>query len=132
MWNYWLFAGADFGEISRSARDSGSMGDAWFVVAVLVAVVALGGGLYYWTQRRKIFLQKSNNPRSLFLELCHLHQLSRAERSLLLRAFEARQPSQPAIMFVDPNLLGAIKQSPSPDSQAYAALADKLFGADST
>ena len=131
MWNYWLIAGADFGDISRSARDSGSMGNTGFIIAVLFGIVALGGGLYYWTQRRKISLQKSSNPRSLFLELCHLHQLSRSERSLLLRAFDARQPSQPAIMFVDPSILSAVKQSPSPDSQAYAALADKLFGADS-
>ncbi len=68
----------------------------------------------------------------LFLELCHPHQLSRSERSLLLRAVEARGLAQPAILFVDPNILGEIKQSPSPDSQAYAALADKLFGAEST
>ena len=132
MWNYWLLAAADFGEVSRHARGSSSMGNTGFIIGVLVGIVALGGGLYYWTQRRKISLQRSSNPHSLFLELCQLHQLSRSERSLLLRAFEVRHPAQPAIMFVDPNLLGACKQSSSPDAQAYAALADKLFGTDST
>jgi hypothetical protein len=132
MWNYWLFAGADFGDISRHARGSGSLGNTGFVIAVLFTIAALAGGLHYWAERRKNFLRNSSNPHSLFLELCHPHQLSRSERSLLLRAVEARGLSQPAFVFVDPNILGAIKQSPSPDSQAYAALADKLFGADST
>jgi len=132
MWNYWLFARANFSDVSRSARESSSMGNAGFVIAVLVGIVTLGGGLYYWSQHRKVSPQGSSNPQTLFQELCHLHQLSRSERALLLRVFESLRLAQPAILFVDPSILESIKKSPSPESQTYAALANKLFGPGST
>lgn len=127
---YWLLARADFSEISQHARDSGSGSTGNFIIGAIIAIVVFWAALHYWSRLRKQYLHNSNDPKSLYLELCRVHRLNRAERGLLLRAIEMQKPAQPGLLFVDPEPLGAMQRSSSPDAEAFAALSDKLFGGD--
>ena len=128
MWIEQLLARTDTSAVSRSVRNSSSMDDVWFVAGALFAIAAFGAGLYYWDLYRKKFVRRGGNPKSLFLELCRAHQLSRPERDLLLRIAQAKRPGRPALLFVEREIFDKITQSRSAESHAVAALSDKLFG----
>ena len=129
MFKCWLLAAADWSKISQSAsKRSISFSDHWFLIGTVVAVGALGIGLYLWDKHRKRILTDEKNPKSLFFDLCRSHQLSRAERALLTQAAELKQLEQPALMFVDPQLLGSLAGARNPEAEGFRELLGKLFG----
>jgi hypothetical protein len=109
---------------------SGSGGPPYVLIAVAVAIVVLAiAGLYFWNLNRKQGLGgEGGTPESLLVELCEVHELSKAERSLLTQLARSSHLSQPAAVFADPGPLEQAASSTDPDAPQYRALRNKLFG----
>ena len=129
MLKWWLTASNDLARsFSDYTRRSSSLTDNRFLIGVFLAIGLFWIGLYYWDKHRKQIRRDGHNPKSLFLELCRSHQLSRSERSLLLRVAEMKQLNQPTAIFIDPAILGSLAASSSSGAGEYKALLEKLFG----
>lgn len=120
------------GSIGRAASDymsrSSSLKDSWFWIAVFGCIGAIWLALIYWDNYRRRLLRNSNNPKSLFFELCQAHRLDRKQRSLLMKAVQYRGLKQPALLFVDPELLGGLVGSGGAHAKQFAELRQRLFG----
>jgi len=125
----WLQASADLGDaFRRHAGRSSSLSGNWFLIVLVAGIGLLWLGLYYWDKYRKLKDEEGSDPASAFSDLCGVHQLSRMERSLLRNVASSKKLEQPAIVFVDPEILSAFTRTNSTKGQAYAALEKKLFG----
>ena len=121
-----ILARVDLSDVSKHSRSSSGLSNnveliMWFVVAA----GALWAVLHYWNRYRDKILRRGDSPQSLFLELCRVHRMDRTEKSLLMQAVTAAQLDEPAVVFVNPQVLGAMSES-----QACRALTEKLFGSD--
>jgi len=114
--------------IPRSLQRSTTMSDNLFLVTWMGLIISFWVGLYYFDKWRKSRSGTVGSAKSLFLELCRVHGLSRKERSLLLRAAKLYQPLEPAVIFVDSRILARCENAPSPEKEGYAGLSAKLFG----
>jgi len=126
----WIVANMEAFEAGKRylVRPSSSS-DNWFLLIAILAIVLLWAILYHWDKFRKKFArQRNDNPQILFIELCKVHALSYAERALLRKAIEVKKLAQPAMLFVDPDLLSGMSASGSPEAPDYAKLVRKLFG----
>jgi hypothetical protein len=124
-----LIANVDFGEISKRSRSMSSLSkNLELIVWVAIGIAGLWAALHYWGRYRDRILRNGDSPQSLFLELCHVHRLSRLEKTLLMQAATAAKLAEPAIAFVNPQVLGAMKGSVSADVQERRVLMEKLFG----
>ena len=133
MLQWWFWANADLGKaFTRYSRQSSSLTDNWLILAVFVAIPLLWVALAYWDKWRKQSIRNGDSPKTLFLELCLAHKLNRSERSLLLKAVEARRLGQAALVFVDPTILGKLAAAKSTDAGGYKRLAKRLFGQSAT
>jgi hypothetical protein len=128
----WLLANADMSSAGRSAKryssQSSSLSNNWFLIAAILTIGALWFGLYYWDRYRKNLASKGDSPKSLFLELCRAHKLSRSERTVLLQIAEKSKLQNPAMIFVDPSVLRILSRSNGSNSELFSDLAGKLFG----
>jgi hypothetical protein len=113
--------------IPRSLQRSTTMSDNLFLMTWIGLIVAFWVGLYYFDKWRKSRGGVVGSGKSLFLDLCRVHGLSRQERSLLLKAAKLHQPLEPAVIFVDPQILARCTTAPPPDNEGYASLSAKLF-----
>ncbi len=121
--------GSTFDSIARSASRPSTMSDNLFLITWIGLIVAFWVGLYYFDKWRKSRSGIVGSHKSLFLDLCRVHGLSRQERSLLLKAAKIYRPLEPALIFVDPTILAHCAAAPPPESLGYAGLAKKLFNA---
>lgn len=130
MLKFCLIAAVDLSAVSRNAQSkpSVSLGDNWFLIAAVLAIAAFWIALHFWDKHRKRRTRAGSNPKSLFLELCQAHKLSRAERNRLAYAASEKQLPHAGILFVDPRLLQDFAQGDDPDHEEYALLFRKLFG----
>jgi hypothetical protein len=127
-----LIASVNIGEVSKSARSMSSLSkNLELIVWVAIGIVGLWAALHYWGRYRDRILRRGDSPQSLFLELCRVHRLSHPERTLLMQAATAAKLAEPAVAFVNPQVLGAIKGSVSADAQERRVLMEKLFGRES-
>lgn len=114
-------------KLNRWIRPSGSTSEGGILILILVAIALLWGGLYFWDRWRK-----SKTPgmgrEDLFLQLCNLHNLSKRDRHLLRTVAKTLRVDQPAMAFVDPNLLLKFAESDPDSSLDLRHLADRLFG----
>lgn len=125
----WLtLAAVELGRVSRHAQRYGSTSNHWFLITVLVGIGLLWLGLYYWDRYRQHHLGGGGGPRGLFHELCKVHELSRAERGLLMQVVERCGVSEPAQVFVDPGLLRGMSDIAGADAAEFVRLTRKLFG----
>lgn len=101
------------------------------MMAVAIIVVALAiTGFYFWNTRRKPSGSTSPaSPEDLFAELCDAHELSKADKQLIVQVARACNVTQPAAVFVDPWTLDKASAAADPDAPRYRALRQKLFGA---
>ena len=113
-----LFLAANYGSSSRN----------WYLVLAVVGIAVFGAGLYFWDKHRKSSGSGSDHPKSLFLELCSAHGLSRGERALLRDAAEQQGIAQPGLAFVDPRILEATASAAGEDAAAFGELRQRLFG----
>lgn len=125
-----IIAAADLSEavkaMNRYSRRSGSIMDNWPIFAAFAAIVLFWAALHYWDRYRASRAGKSAAPQSLFDELCELHKLAKADRTLLAKAVAAQKLEQPAMAFVDPRVLARAGANGS--EAAYDRLRTRLFG----
>jgi hypothetical protein len=117
-----------FNSISRSARRSTSANNSTFFYLLIGAIAVVWGGLYLWDQWRKSQVGQVGSPKSLFVELCAAHKLTRPEQSLLLKATKALDLEEPAMVFADPRMIGRLATAPGGEAEYYGNLSTKLFG----
>ena len=117
-----LIADAGLAQLFRGGQ-SRAGGNLALVIG-LAAVAAFWLGLYLWDKRRK--------PRpgaaaagDLFDDLCRAHELSWADRDLLMRAAAG---GRPAAVFIDPDALARFAAASPADGPACKALRSRLFG----
>ena len=123
-----LLARVELSDVARRSREiPDASSNLELIVWVAVAIAMLWAAINYWSRFRDRFLRQSDSPKSLFLELCRVHRLDRAEKSFLLAAVEAARLSEPAVVFINPDILASTE-----DAQQGRALAEKLFGQNET
>ena len=112
---------------ARHLRGTGSTSGNWFLFVAIAGIILLFVGLHYWDKHRKKFAKQKSSPTSLFLDLCQVHNLSKAERLLLLQAVEIQRLTQPALVFVAPGVLSGLEKSNRPEASEFGKLSQKLF-----
>ena len=117
-----------FKEMGRGLQGTNSWGDSSFLIIAIGLIIVFWVVLYHWDSLRGRASRKEGNPKSLFLDLCDAHQLTRAERALLFKAVGTANSGQPALVFVDSRILGRLATQRSTEADTYARLAAKLFG----
>ncbi len=117
-----------FKEMRRGFQGTNSWGDSSFLFIAIGLIIVFWVVLYHWDSFRGRAAKSDSTPKSLFLDLCDVHQLTRAERALLFKAVGATNSLQPALVFVDSRILGRLATQRSTDADTYARLATKLFG----
>jgi hypothetical protein len=80
-----------------------SFGAGWWIGLAGVGLVIAVWGVWSWYRGRHA--RPRTMPWALFTELCHAHRLSSKDGLLLARLAHARQPEQPAGVFVEPDKL---------------------------
>lgn len=125
----WLLARSDVLSAPSRYLDRGGSSDTNRVlVFVIIAVALIWAGLYFWGKYRSRQFHSGRTKKSLFLELCQAHNLSRTDRGLLLRAADVSGLEQPAHIFVDPDLLGKLSCENTTEAEAYSQLMQRVFG----
>ncbi len=105
----------------------GSSSANWFLLVALIAIVLLWVLLFYWDKFRKQFAKRADNPQMLFVDLCKVHGLTLADKSLLIKIINMAHLTQPSLVFIDPGIIGSMTESGEPEAAEYIKLARKLF-----
>ncbi len=114
--------------VNRWFRRSGSFSENGILFAIVLAIVSLWVGLYFWDRYRKPNRRASLDREGLFTQLCHLHKLSKSDRQLLKNAAKRLRLDQPALAFVNPQILLDYAEH-SPDATLKVRdLVDRLYG----
>jgi len=118
-------------EMGRDFRSDHLKLDPGLIVASLAVLVAVVIFLFVLArlmnrqEGRRIY----NNPKQLFLGLCRAHELTSAQRRLLVQVARAENVVLPASLFLEPDRLTAAAANPSFRSQKaqLKALRETLF-----
>lgn len=114
--------------VNRWYRRSSSVSENGIWILIVLAIMGLWVGLYCWDRSRKPRKRATQDREGLFLQLCDLHQLSKADRQLLRAAARTQNLDQPGLAFVNPQVLKKhVDQYPHDAKQAQNLL-DRLFG----
>jgi hypothetical protein len=105
--------------VNRWFRRSSSASEAGLWGGIFLAIVSLWVGLYLWDRFRKAPKKAGDDREGLFLQLCDLHKLSKAERLLLKNVAKSQKLSQPALAFVDPRILSSGTRASSETTQLW-------------
>ncbi len=114
--------------VNRWFRRSGSLSENGILIGIVLAIVSLWMGLYFWDRSRKPKRGAGLDREGLFTQLCQLHKLSRAERQLLKTAAKFHRLDQPALAFVNPNILLDYAEASPGVTLEVRALVDRLYG----
>lgn len=90
--------------VSKSVREHDPNEGLLGLVFVIGTVILLGVGIaavYYWLQRRP---RRLHNPKRLFNDLCHAHQLTKGQRTQLCTLANKLKIAQPSLLFLDDTL----------------------------
>lgn len=113
--------------VNRWLRRSSSINESGIWIFIAMAIAAFWFGLFFWGRLRKPWKQGMDRE-GLFAQLCDLHQLSKSDRQLLRNVAKTQRIDQPALAFVNPNLLLKFaKSTPGAHSEVHQ-LANRLFG----
>jgi hypothetical protein len=120
----WREMGRDF-QTDHSKLEPGLIAASLVVLAIVVAFLWFLARLMNRQEGRRLF----NNPQQLFRSLCRAHELSRADRRLLLQIGRIRKIFQPASLFLEPDQFDAASEQPVFHGQerALQRLRDHLF-----
>ena len=116
----------------RHLLRTGSASANWFLLVAVIAIALLWVCLFYWDKFRKQLAKRADNPQMLFVELCKAHELTLAERSLLMKVLNLSHLTQPSLVFIDPGIIGTMTESGNLEAAEYAKLARKLFAEHAT
>ena len=111
----------------RYLERPGSSSANWFLLVAVIAIALLWVLLFYWDKFRKQFAKRVDNPQMLFVDLCKVHGLNLAEKSLLMKVINMAHLTQPSLVFIDPGIIGTMTDSGNPEAAEYGKLARKLF-----
>ena len=124
-----VLANADAFEASRRyLQRSSSPREYALILGALGLIILFWAALIYWDRIRARFTQRTHDPKSLFLELCHAHGLSSMERSLAWHAANLKGLPQPATVFVDQKILAELAAADGPHAAELGGLRQRLFG----
>lgn len=115
-------------EIRHYAVRSGSFRDYWMYLLVVLGVVLLWAALTWWDRRQKQSQAGGGRPLSLWDELCRGHRLSDEEAALLRKTAEQNRLTEPAEIFVRPDLMRAAADSDTAPERPLSELNERLFG----
>lgn len=113
---------------ARYMRNSLSLESNWTWLVAFVSIALLWIGLFFWDKHSRPARSPAARAGSLFIELCETHGLTPQQRSSLLAATKKDHLAEPAVVFIDPRIVGRLAESESNDTGAYAALHQRLFG----
>jgi hypothetical protein len=102
-----------------------------FLLAAVGGVILAIVGIYFWNTSRKqrvIGEEPDATPEDLLAELFRVHELSRAEQTLVTLLAKTERLSQSALVFVEPGPIDRAIEAGDPESSRYQALRQKLFG----
>jgi len=120
----WREMGRDF-QSDHSKLAPGLIAASLVVLAIVVVFLWFLARLMNQQEERRLF----NDSKQLFRSLCRAHELSRADRRLLLQIGRIRQNTQAASLFLDPDIIDAALRQPAFHGQqpAIKKLRDRLF-----
>lgn len=125
----WLLAdGNPLEAVSRYLQNSANRPDIGYVVAAGTALLLLACGWAVFEMARKWIRDHATTLPALASELSNLHDLTSAERSLLVEASRIAPPVEPAFVYVDPDRLGRLALARPELADRCGKLAEKLFG----
>lgn len=127
MWEVLFARTSVFKSMSRTFNGQGASSDNTFLYISFAMIAAFWGVLYYWDKWRKQRSKRTGSAKSLFMELCDAHRLARTERALLMKAAKSLGAGEPAVLFVDPRIVGKFAAASGGEAKQYAALSSKLF-----
>ena len=113
---------------AASFHVAASLVENWYLVLAIAGSALFWIGLHYWGRYRDQFVWPGQRLQPLFLELCEVHQLSRPQRALLLKAAETNELRHAATVFVDPRILGRLAATAGPERTMHQELMTRLFG----
>ncbi|MCA9014476.1 MAG: hypothetical protein KDA77_04010 [Planctomycetaceae bacterium] len=114
-------------DVSRAFRNRGMLQENWLLITATLVIGVIWMALYLW---ENIQLQRKANadtPQGLFYDLCKTHRLNRTDIGYLLKAAQAHYENQPAMVFVNPEILNAYIREVGTDAKYYELLAERLF-----
>ena len=116
------------GAAARYLSRSTSSRETLIFVLFAVVILAIWMTIFLWDRLHRLQPAATEPMRSLFDELCQIHNLDRQEISGLVDAAqECRLPS-PAELFVRPEHLARLSGDGLPKASVYKQLRDRLFG----
>jgi hypothetical protein len=120
----WREMGRDF-QSDHSKLAPGLIAASLVVLAIVVVFLWILARLMNQQEGRRLF----NDSKQLFRSLCRAHELSRADRRLLIQIGRIRQCVQPANLFLEPDQFDAALEQPVFHGQRLAIqkLRDRLF-----
>lgn len=102
----------------------------------LIAIAVAGFLLWLAVNRLEWYRlaqrQYSQSQESLFVELCHAHRLSRADRTLLSSIAQTKGPNKFCRVFVDERVIQEFAQNNPGDAESSLDLCRRLFGSQLT
>lgn len=125
--SYYFILAGHTNEISRAFRSRGMLQENWLFISIAIVIGIVWGSLYFW---EKIQLQRkatADTPHGLFYDLCKTHRLSRTDSNCLLKAASEKNADQPAMVFIDPNILETFQKNAGNELKYYKTLAERLF-----
>lgn len=125
----WLLAdGNPLEAVSRYLQNSANRPDIGYVIAAGTALLLLACGWGGFELARNWIRDHATTLPALAAELSRLHDLTPAERGLLLEASRVAPAVEPAFVYVDPERLGRLALARPDLADRCAKLAEKLFG----
>ncbi|MFH1301670.1 MAG: hypothetical protein ABIK07_11470 [Planctomycetota bacterium] len=125
--DFYLILAGRTDEISRAVRNRTILEENWLFISATLVIGLIWLTLYVWENlqiRRKAV---ADTPQGLFYDLCKTHRLSRTDINYLLKAASEHYDHQPAMVFIDVNILHTYAREAITDSKYYELLAERLF-----
>ncbi|MFK7776500.1 MAG: hypothetical protein QM501_00075 [Gimesia sp.] len=114
-------------EISEAFRNRSLLRENWLLVAVALIIGTIWVSLYMWENFQVQRKSLRDTPQGLFYQLCKTNRLSRTDINYLRNATSERFNDQPAMVFIDPQILKNHSSEASSDNKYYEELANRLF-----
>ncbi|MCH9656382.1 MAG: hypothetical protein K0U86_19805 [Planctomycetes bacterium] len=114
-------------EISEAFRNRSLLQENGLLISATIVIGLVWVSLYLWENfqvRRKAL---KDTPQGLFYDLCKTNRLSRADINYLLKATTEHYSDQPAMIFINPQILKNHISETSSDTRYYEKLAQRLF-----
>lgn len=125
--DFYLILAGHTNEVARAFRNRGMLQENWLLVTATLVIGVIWVTLYVWENIQLRHKANADTSQGLFYDLCKAHRLSRTDISYLLKAAAAHYQNQPAMVFVDPDILHAYIREVSTDAKYYEVLAERLF-----